>query len=392
MFKAVLERVKKWVSGGYKPLGHGSRQALLDSGATHVLRAPWNEEEWNGAKQVNVQLAGDHVAPMKQNEAGSLLSGDQLAQVIVPLGKVISTLGYKLSWTSEVCELIGPSGEVLPLTVKNGCPEVSEKTAYKLIQELEDQQLPRLDDVTQASVQAIHGLKTSWWSYLKEYVRGGNVIEGYSAIEKANFFDYKDVLKEHLVTRLPKLGIWELLKTLNINRRARKRLLRASGWIIRWDAPSVDKSKDSFKQLAFVGSQIYVNMNTLLIENEFADVWRVVQWAAFVGKVDVVGYGRSPDGKFFKYFVIGALRIPKVDGAEGHPDVRGHPLPPPHEEGEECISDEEEDLPPTGADEAGVGLDEVEKEKKQWEDLVATFKQPLATTTLYFAVPVNNKR
>ncbi|OLP83551.1 Retrovirus-related Pol polyprotein from transposon TNT 1-94 [Symbiodinium microadriaticum] len=543
MFKAVLERVKKWVSGGYKPLGHGARQALLDSGATHVLRAPWNEEEWNGARQVNVQLAGDHVAPMKQNEAGSLLSGDQLAQVIVPLGKVISTLGYKLSWTSEVCELIGPGGEVLPLTVKNGCPEVSERTAYKLIQELEDQQLPRLDDVTQASVQAIHGLKTSWWSYLKEYVRGGNVIEGYSAIDKANFFDYKDVLKEHVVTRLPKLGIWELLKTLNINRRARKRLLRASGWIIRWDAPSVDKSKDSFKQLAFVGSQIYVNMNTLLSENEFADVWRVVQWAAFVGKVDVVvakdcaprpldqlvagphrskihflhalasaarevcgggavrlfieepprvrgevgdaswppwsqcqdareyllemgllgvavdnfgleshvrlaklssdaswrlhvarnhqpfrrdcsvcvrnsaaghqhrttmhpmayslsvdvvgplkGYGRSPDGKFFKYFVIGAMRIPKVDGAEGHPDVRGHPLPPPHEEEEESISDEEEDLPPIGADEAGVGLDEVEKEKKQWEDLVAMFKQPIATTTLYFAVPVNNKK
>ncbi|OLP80086.1 hypothetical protein AK812_SmicGene39547 [Symbiodinium microadriaticum] len=544
LFKSVMEKVKRWTSGDGDP-GRKGRPALLDSGATHVLRAPKDEEEWNEAKNVNVILAGDSVAAMKQNDAGSLLSGDQLAQVIVPLGRVITTLGYKLCWTSERCELIGPDGDPLPLVVKNGCPEVSERVAQRLIQQLEAQELPRLEEATQTSVKAVHGLKASWWSYLREYVKGDSVLDGSSAVDKAEFLDFKQTVKDQMVRRRPKLGIWELLKGVNINRRARKRLLRASGWVVRWDPPSVEKTRDSNKHLAFIGSLVYVNLNTMLVENEYKDVWPVVQWAAMEGKisavvakdsssrpmdqtvagphrskvhflhalssaardlhggdpvklyvedyksppsapsqakecdrvsppwkrckdsmsyfmemglvdvsiddfdgrshvrvaklssdaawrlhvarnhqpfrrdcsvcvrnsaaghqhrstlhpmayslsVDVVGplkgYGRSPDGKFFKYFVIGALRIPRVEGAHGHGEVRGYPLPAEEDE-EEAISEDEVDAePPDGA---GVGLEDVDKEEKQWEELKATFKQPSLTTTLYFAVPVNNKR
>ncbi|CAE7885488.1 TY5A [Symbiodinium sp. KB8] len=453
LFKSVMEKVKRWTSGDGGSRGQG-RPALLDSGATHVLRAPKDEEEWNEAKDVNVLLAGDSVAAMKQNDAGSLLSGDQLAQVIVPLGRVITTLGYRLCWTSEKCELIGPEGDSLPLVVKNGCPEVSERVAHHLIQQLEAQELPRLEDATQSSVKAVHGLKASWWSYLRDYVKGGSVLDGVSAVDKAEFLDFKQIVKDQMVTRRSKLGIWELLKGVNINRRARKRLLRASGWIVRWDPPSVEKTRDPHKHLAFIGSLVYVNLNTMLVENEYQNVWSVIQWGAMEGKlsaidslayfmemglvdvsvddfdgkrhvrlaklssdaawnsaaghqhrstlhpmayslsVDVVGplkgYGRSPDGKFFKYFVIGALRIPRVEGAHGHGEVRGHPLPPEEPEEEVLSDDEEADAdPPDGA---GVGLDDVDKEEKQWEDLKATFKKPLLTTTLYFAVPVNNKR
>ena len=64
---------------------------------------------------------------------------------------------------------------------------------------------------------------------------------------------------------------------------------------------------------------------------------------AYSLSVDVVGplkeYGKSPDGKFFKYFVLGALRIPKVEGAEGHPEVRGHPIPP-----EDAAADDEDEV------------------------------------------------
>ena len=118
---------------------------------------------------------------------------------------------------------------------------------------------------------------------------------------------------------------------------------------------------------------------------------------AYSLSVDVVGpikgYGRSPDGKFFKYFVIGAFRIPRVDGAHGHGDVRGHPLPPgdPEEE-EERLSDDERDLPEDGLEAGGVSSDEVRDEEKRWEELKATFKEPIQTTTLYFAIPVNNKK
>ncbi|CAE7495246.1 GIP, partial [Symbiodinium microadriaticum] len=293
MVKSLMDKIREWMSTA-SPSSASRRLALLDSGATHVLRAPTTSAEWELAREVKVQLAGDSVMAMKQNEAGSLLTGDQLAQVIVPLGKVIQDLGYRLLWTSEVCELVGPQGDVLPLTIRNGCPEVSEKVAYRLIQQLEAQQLPELEGVTQASISAIAKLKSSWWSYLKEYVKTGDVTEAHRAVDKAPFFDYKDVIKEQMITRTPREGIWNLMKGLRVNRRARKRLLRASSWIVRWDVPAIDKAVDPMKHLMFVGDMVYVNLNTMLIENEFADLWKVVQWAAFNGRIGVVVANDGP--------------------------------------------------------------------------------------------------
>ncbi|OLP93881.1 Copia protein [Symbiodinium microadriaticum] len=549
MVKSLMDKIREWMSTA-SPSSASRRLALLDSGATHVLRAPTTSAEWELAREVKVQLAGDSVMAMKQNEAGSLLTGDQLAQVIVPLGKVIQDLGYRLLWTSEVCELVGPQGDVLPLTIRNGCPEVSEKVAYRLIQQLEAQQLPELEGVTQASISAIAKLKSSWWSYLKEYVKTGDVTEAHRAVDKAPFFDYKDVIKEQMITRTPREGIWNLMKGLRVNRRARKRLLRASSWIVRWDVPAIDKAVDPMKHLMFVGDMVYVNLNTMLIENEFADLWKVVQWAAFNGRIGVVvandgparpleqvvarphrskvhflhalataarevhggevvrlyiedlerfhkvssgaedpamavwppwtlckesrsyyeemglsdvsigrtadtgawriaklsgdaawrlhvarnhqpfrrdcsvcvrnsaaghqhratahpmaytlsvdvvgplkGFGRSPDGKFFKYFVIGAMRIPKVEGADGHGEVRGFPVPPPEAEDDDCLL-EDDDGPDEGGElePGGVDPSEVEREEQRWKDLMSSFKAPILTTTLYFAIPVNNKK
>ncbi|CAE7752608.1 GIP, partial [Symbiodinium sp. KB8] len=278
MVKSLMDKIREWMSTA-SPSSASRRLALLDSGATHVLRAPTTSAEWELAREVKVQLAGDSVMAMKQNEAGSLLTGDQLAQVIVPLGKVIQDLGYRLLWTSEVCELVGPQGDVLPLTIRNGCPEVSEKVAYRLIQQLEAQQLPELEGVTQASISAIAKLKSSWWSYLKEYVKTGDVTEAHRAVDKAPFFDYKDVIKEQMITRTPREGIWNLMKGLRVNR---------------WDVPAIDKAVDPMKHLMFVGDMVYVNLNTMLIENEFADLWKVVQWAAFNGRIGVVVANDGP--------------------------------------------------------------------------------------------------
>ena len=545
LFKSIMDKVQGWRCVA----SEGARRALLDSGATHVLRAPHTEQEWEEAKDVNVQLAGDSVASMRQSQTGSLLSGDQLAQVIVPLGRVISTLGYKLSWTSSTCELQGPHGEVLPLSVKNGCPEIGAKAAAKLIQQLEEQQLPQLDSATQTSVKALQTLKASWWAYLREYVRTGNRADAYFAIDKAPFFNYKEELKNLMVTRVPKVGAWELMKNLKVNRRGRKKLLKAESWILRWDPPTVDRSRDALRHLSYVGGTVYVDMNTLLVESQFDDVWKVVQWAVLSGRVgtivsrdcggtpldkvigaphrskvhflhalasasreyhgggtvklyvedldrvnkigdvnavidprfwppwtrsndsqdyldemglmdvsvsrfvgercpriakmnseaawrlrvasnhqpfrrdcavcvrnsaaghqhrstlhpmayslsvDVVGplkgYGRSPDGKFFRYFVIGAMRIPRIDGAHGHGEVRGYPVPPEFEDEETSLEQEDGDVDLDSMDGAGVSMEEVNEEERKWKELLATFKEPIPTSTLYFAVPVNNKK
>ena len=78
---------------------------------------------------------------------------------------------------------------------------------------------------------------------MEEYVKAGDLECARAAVEKAIFLDHKDAVKDRLLTRLPRLGVWELMKGLSINRRARKRLLRADEWILRWDPPTVERSR-----------------------------------------------------------------------------------------------------------------------------------------------------
>ncbi|CAE7662795.1 unnamed protein product, partial [Symbiodinium necroappetens] len=77
-FAPLVEAVDRW-SKRWAPSG---RTALMDSGATHPLRQPRNEQEWLDAMNVKVALAGDAKTTMKQTTSGTLLSGDELSQVI----------------------------------------------------------------------------------------------------------------------------------------------------------------------------------------------------------------------------------------------------------------------------------------------------------------------
>ncbi|CAE7859822.1 unnamed protein product, partial [Symbiodinium microadriaticum] len=253
-----------------------------------INRWPRDQVEWEQARSVSVQLAGDSSVTMKQTPDGTLLSGDDLAQVIVPLGKVISTLGYRLHWTQDVCELLSDESEVLPLNVVKGCPELPESTATTLINQLEAKQLPELRQSTTTTVKAVYEVKQSWWSHLVDYVRTGSTESGRRAVDKAEFFDYKQVVKDKLVIRQPRPGVWELMKALTLNRRARKRLLRASSWLVRWDPPSVDRRRDEFRHLSYVGDSVYVDVNNMLVDNEFDDIWKIVWWAAVQGRISTV--------------------------------------------------------------------------------------------------------
>ncbi|CAE7456497.1 TY4B-J [Symbiodinium sp. CCMP2456] len=260
---------------------NSGRRALLDSGATHPLRHPRDDGEWSNAQDVSVQLAGDARTQMKQTIAGTLLSTDDLSQVIVPLvGKVIANLGYRLHWTAQACQLVGSNDEILPLEIRNGCPEIGEKTAHYLIEQLEQQQLAELDSTTQTSLRALTKLKASWWSYLQDYVKEGDVQQARAAVDKAVFFDYKYDIKDRLIIPRSERSVWDLLKDISVNRRARKRLLRAAAWIVRWDPPTVERFKDPLKHLSYFGDRVYVNVNAMVVDNDFEDVWKVLHWAA----------------------------------------------------------------------------------------------------------------
>ena len=40
------------------------------------------------------------------------------------------------------------------------------------------------------------------------------------------------------------------MKVLRINRRGRKKLMRARSWIVRWDSPAVERPRDAMKHLS----------------------------------------------------------------------------------------------------------------------------------------------
>ncbi|CAE7334683.1 unnamed protein product, partial [Symbiodinium sp. KB8] len=512
---AFLGTFEQWILAYHKESkGYASFTAVgVCSGTMEFNVGPRDEKEWLDAVSVNVALAGEAKTTMKQTSHGTLLSGDELSQVIVPLGRVIDSLGYRLRWSADECSL-EKEGEVLPLKVVRGCPEVDESTAHRLIQELENHQVPSLQEATLESVKILKNVEVSWWSCLVDYAMNGHVDSGKEALQRALFLDEnsREDLSQ-LLLRHPNDGGWAAMKDLGLNRRTRKRLMRASTWLVRWDPPGFTRRSDVLQRLGRLTEVAYVNMGSLLSQGNLLSAWRVLLWAATQGRIGAViskdvgatvaefeahtahrarvhflhalsaagqcyrgcalpkllierrrgatfesidwmcegkaqrycdemelpcpmfneeesiemvsgltgyvpgdgggrvrlarmsqdaawrlhvmrnhqpfrrdcalcvrnaatgrqhratlhptgytlsvdvagplkGFGKSPDGKYFKYFVIGAFRIPLLDGGVGtDEELRGHPIPP----------DEK-------------------------------FKAPLMTETLYFCVPVNSKK
>ena len=284
---ALVSTVDKWVKRWGET--ETSKPALMDSGATHPLRKPRSAEEWEEAIQVNVALAGDTRTTMKQNQAGTLLSGDDLTQVIVPLGRVISNLGYQLRWTATECCLERGVGDRIPLQVVRGCPEVDEQTAQRLIDELERCQITRLQEATLESVRILKNVEVSWWSCLIDYVVNGCVDSGKEALRRAMFFEEREREDlEALLLRHPNDGGWGYMKELGLNRRTRKRLMRASTWVVRWDPPGFTRKSDVLQSLGRLSEVAYVNVGSLLAHGGMASTWRMLLWAACQGRLGAV--------------------------------------------------------------------------------------------------------
>ena len=102
--------------------------ALVDSEATHPLRKASSSEEWNRAREAYVNLAGNQEIRMKSTDSGTLLLpvSEAGSTTILPVGELISTLGYKLDWSRRSCRLIDPTGQSLKLSMRDGCPQLPE--------------------------------------------------------------------------------------------------------------------------------------------------------------------------------------------------------------------------------------------------------------------------
>ena len=134
LLKSLRPSMKAIVMRSVNPKD-GVTRALLDGGATHVLRPASSPEEYDKAIPIKVELAAG-VTTLRQVETTGTLLTDFETQTIVPLGKVIK-LGYKAKWESDSFELWNPSGKKVDVQLEAGCPTVELKVANLMIAELE---------------------------------------------------------------------------------------------------------------------------------------------------------------------------------------------------------------------------------------------------------------
>ena len=303
-----------------------STTALVDSGATHSLRAAVSPTEWEEAEEVAVHLAGSHQLVMRITASGTLLmpckySSDDLQksssvspQTIVPMGQLINTLGYTMVWSPDGCVLTSPDGHALRLHVEAGCPQLCEMEALSLIARLEDRKLEQLSNAvitTEDKIEvAAMAMERSWHAYLYDYVANGAFESGLRAIRDAPMFD--DLPGECLTNLIPAAGLWsgwDIMKNIGFLTRAqRRRFLTSKRWVVHlfagteghWEIMKLDQGDTVVLELdkdRCAGQDLMRN-----------EVWRMLLWGAKEGKIDVIMGG--PPGRYQQY-AKGGQRDPK---------------------------------------------------------------------------------
>lgn len=146
--------------------GKGQSRALLDGGATHILRPAVSKEEFEDAVPIKVELAAG-VATLRQVQTTGTLVTDFDTQLIVPLGKVVK-LGYKVSWEGEEFLMLDPKGKMIEVQLDAGCPTVDLEVAKRLIQELESHEIEMVRRVRALRAGEPGDLSPSIWRWLSD--------------------------------------------------------------------------------------------------------------------------------------------------------------------------------------------------------------------------------
>ena len=276
------------------------KMALVDSGATHPLRkAQFNE--WHSADEVDVVVAGDGVKRMRQNDSGTLLLEPETnqAQTILPLGSLVSILGYELTWTKKKCILRGPDGKELALRITSGCPELSEATALELIAKLEQEKITQLTKATEVTKQAMvraQGVQMDpmWERSLREYVTTGKFEDGFRALASAPWAtDELRVDLAKIICDLPdgEPAAWDLMFQLGFNRRMRKRLM-SKDWIVKLCSGKRSPTDKMFKVIES-GSTVVLDIDVqrlpqLDVLRAGPGVMMLLLWGAATGRIAAI--------------------------------------------------------------------------------------------------------
>ena len=79
---------------------------LLDSGATHCLRKPYSDKEWEEAQEIEVQTAVGMAKLRQSGNFDTLLTKDEGTQPILALG-LLTEAGLKVTWRRQGCHIMG---------------------------------------------------------------------------------------------------------------------------------------------------------------------------------------------------------------------------------------------------------------------------------------------
>ena len=120
---------------------HGTVQQfaerLLDSGATHPLRARQEGEDIENLDEIDVALAGGEMKVMRITEGGIIVQENEGVGSIIPLGLLVERLHCVVTWDGDECRVVHPELGALRIHMEDGCPYVTQRTATKLLEELE---------------------------------------------------------------------------------------------------------------------------------------------------------------------------------------------------------------------------------------------------------------
>ena len=269
--------------------GEEGPMALVDSGATHALRAAESEKEWLESELVKVALAGGESATMRMNAASTLLfppKPDHMqakSMPIIPMGELVQTLGYQMKWKGKKCKLVGRDGETIHLNVRQSCSVLTETQALHLISRLEDVKLKNLQE-------RMKKLEENWFQETLRYVKSGDVEDGKVAIAEAAHFEGVPVESLNGLAMDSKESTeWELLKKLGCwNRSRRKALVKSKSIIIHLFAGR--REKESLQRLEKGGKGHFVMSIDLLtgmdVRNEA--LWALLLKLAASGRVSAI--------------------------------------------------------------------------------------------------------
>ncbi|CAE7339671.1 GIP [Symbiodinium microadriaticum] len=264
---------------------------------------------WIQASPVTVNLAGGEAVSLKMNSGGTILvpisssTAAGSSSPIVPLGALVGQLGYTMVWGNTKCRLEGRNGDVINLRVRDGCPELMEQEALRLIGQLEDARLRELRCNTQDTRRRVKAaalaMDRTWFDHLLSYVDSGFTSEAYKALESAPFLE--GVPKEcvsGMFDAVPESNGWDILRGLkHLNRKARKRLWSSKSWVVHLFAG--DRKKPELYHLEGHGHVVLeLDIERGKTQNVLSPgVWRVLEWGARQGKISGV-IGGPPQGSF----------------------------------------------------------------------------------------------